>query len=110
MLIAQAAPEVFFPPMYFWLFVLATLVIVFGGIATIVYVCVTAETQRQMHERETAARLIEVMIVQRKMSADEIEQVLNSYNRKGNLWQRISRWFPRPRDLPATGMFHGKAT
>ena len=107
MLLAQAPipPETFFPPWYFWLFVLAVITIVFAGIATIVYLCTTAETQRQQHERETAARLMEVMIVQRKMSADEIEQVLCCYYRSGTVLSRISRWFKRSGLAPAADRF-----
>ena len=103
----QVAAETFFPPWYFWVFVLATLVVVFAGIATIVYLCTTAETQRQQHERETAARLMEVMIVQRKMSADEIDQVLCSYYRSGSVFSRISRWFNRTRtgNAPPADLF-----
>ena len=102
MLIAasQLAGETFFPPWYFWLFVLAVVAVIFTGLATIVYFVVSAETQRQQHARETSARLLEVMIVQRKMSADEIEQVLSSYYRSGTIWSRINCWFKRRDDLP----------
>jgi|GEM_PF-4686101 len=107
MFFAQVAvpPEAFFPPWYFWMFVLAVIVVIFAGIATIVYLCTTAETQRQQHERETAARLLEVMIVQRKMSADEIEQIFCSFYRSGTVWNRISRWFRGREDLPGASLF-----
>ncbi len=106
MLLAQAriASEVFFPPWYFWLFVLAVVVVVFAAIVTIVFLTLSAETERRRHDRETAARLIEVMALQRKMSPQEIEQVLNSYWQLGTFWHRFSRWFARRKDEPQTGL------
>lgn len=112
MLLAQTllAAEVFFPPWYFWLFVLATVTVVFTAIITMIYLTLQAETQRRVHERETTARLIETLLVQRKMSADEIEQVLDSYWRLGTFWYRFSRWFVRSKRLPATNTLHKLAT
>ena len=105
---AEPMAEAFFPPWYFWLFVLAMVSVIFAGIATIVYLVTTAETQRQQHERETAARLLEVMIVQRKMTADEIEQIFCSYYRTNNVWNRITRWFKHPDGLRASTALFAK--
>ena len=93
---AQAAAVPFFPPWYFWLFVLATVTIVLSAIIVIVYLNVSAETERRRYDRETAARLIEVLVIQRKMSSDEVEQILNCYWQLGTFWYRFSRWFGRP--------------
>lgn len=95
MLLAQTATaaDVFFPPWYFWLFVLATVIVVLSAVLAIVYLNLSAETERRRHDRETAARLIEIMVVQRKMSPDEVEQILNSYWQLGNFWHRFRRWF-----------------
>ena len=97
---AQLPPQPFFPPWYFWVFVLGTVLVVFTAIVLIVYLSLQAETQRRLHERETAARLIEVLVVQRKMSAGEVEQILDSYWRLGTFWYRFSRWFKGPHSLP----------
>jgi hypothetical protein len=87
-----AAPP-FFPPWYFWLFVLATVISVLSFLALIVYLNLSADTERLRHERETAARLVEVMLVQRKMSPEEIEQVLASYGQMNTFWNRVRRYF-----------------
>lgn len=109
MLLAQPllAAEVFFPPWYFWLFVLALVTVIFTAIVTMVYLNLQAETRRRVHDRETAARLIETLVVQRNMSADEVEQVLDSYWRLGTFWYRFSRWFAPSKTQPTTKM-HSK--
>lgn len=95
MLFAQlsAAPPPFFPPWYFWLFVLATVISVLSFVTLIVYLNLSADTERLRHERETAPRLVEVMLVQRKMSPEEIEQVLASYGQMNTFWNRVRRFF-----------------
>jgi hypothetical protein len=95
-LAAPAAAPTFFPPWYFWLFVFATVVVVCCMIVFIVYLNVRAETERRIHEDEAVARLMETMIVQRKMSAQEIEQVIDSYRQLGGCWHYLQRWL-RPR-------------
>jgi hypothetical protein len=98
------AAEPFFPPWYFWLFVFSTVIAVFTGIVVIVYLNLAADTERLRHERETAARLIEVMLVQRKMTPEEIDQVLGSYRELNTFWQRFKRLFkavlPAGKTLP----------
>ena len=92
-LLAQAAaPTPFFPPWYFWLFVFSVVVAVLTGFVSLVFVVKRAETEKRVREREIAARLIEVMLTQRKMSPAEIDQVLSSYWRMGTFWYRFQRW------------------
>ncbi|WP_254512835.1 hypothetical protein [Anatilimnocola floriformis] len=92
---AHVAQAPFFPPWYFWLFVFSLVVVIAGTIIVIVYLNVSAETERRRNDRETAARLIEVMVVQRKMSPEEVEQILNCYWQPGSFWSRFHRWFSR---------------
>lgn len=109
-----AAPEMFFPPWYFWLINLATVIVIFSAVTTIVYLNIRAGTERRMHEREIAARLIETLVVQRKMSADEVERILDSYWQLGTFWHRFRRWFAPSPTSPTPSKFfddseiHGK--
>ena len=95
MLLAQITPPPtpFFPPWYFWLFVLALVITIVSFIVVLVYVTTRADNERRIKEREMAAHLIEVMLTQRKMSPAEIDQVLNSYWRLGSFWHRFRSWF-----------------
>ena len=89
----QANSVVFFPPWYFWLFVFTTVVVTLVAFVTLIILSVHLQSRRRIKEREIAARLIETLVTHQKMSAAEIEQVLNCYWRLGTFWPRFSRWF-----------------
>ena len=103
MLLAQAQP-VFFPPWYFWVFVLGVVLVVIGGLVTMIVSLKRAECALRIKERELAAHLMEVML----------QQVLNSYWRLGSFWGRFRQlWntarptadsLPPQKELPAWGI------
>jgi hypothetical protein len=88
MLLAQTHTA-FFPPWYFWLFVFAVVVIVVGGMVSMIVSIKRTELALRIRERELAAHLMEVMLREQHLSPAEIEQVLNSYWRLGSFWGRF---------------------
>lgn len=107
--VGGAASAPFFPPWYFWVFVLAVVITIASAVVALVFVTKRAESEQRIKERELAAHLIEVMLTQRKMSPAEIDQVLSSYWRLGTFWHRFRHWFSAERKRAATDLGGEKA-
>ncbi len=101
MLFAQTSAP-FFPPLYFWLFVLGVVITAASAFIALIFVVKRADNERRIKERELAAHLVEVMLTQRNMSPAEIDQVLNSYLRVGSYWHRFRQWFSPARASVST--------
>lgn len=118
LVLAQISPaEQFFPPWWFWLFVFGIVLVIFGAIATMVVASIWSDHARQIRERELAAQLIELLLEKHKLSADEVEQILNAYWRIGTFWGRFqplwNRFFGRgavsgPPKFPDSAFAHDK--
>jgi hypothetical protein len=98
MLLAQASAA--FPPFSFWLITLALVMVMATATVKLVDCVKRADCAQRIKERELAAHLVEVMLVERKFSPEEIEQVLQSYQRLGTLWS----WLPRQKRKSASSL------
>jgi hypothetical protein len=86
----MSPPAPFFPPWYFWLFVLGVVVVLTSGLVTMIVCVVRANCHQRVRERELAARLLEVMVREQGLAPVEIERVIQAYWRRGSFWRRMA--------------------
>jgi hypothetical protein len=85
---------VFFPPWYFWVFAFGTIVVVVGGLVTLIVSIKCAQCAQRIREHELAAKLIERMLG-KDLAPIEIGRLVDCYRRLGSGWARFQRMWSR---------------
>jgi hypothetical protein len=92
---------VFFPPWYFWVFIFGVVVVVVGGLVTLIVSVKRVDSAQRIRERELAAELIERMLA-KDLAPIEIERLVDCYWQLGCGWARFQRLWTRFRPVAAS--------